>query len=276
MVQQHRRPGASARTSTRRAAAGWPGWLGVPPEAQRRRVGGVDQRVQRPRLTGLLTWYSAAPGRSNWRSRKPDSPADRVLTTSRIACPKWRVVSPNAAPGAGSDLLLVDREFGVAGQAELRERLDAPAPEQPRGGRGSRWSAARRPACRRRSCPAGASPAGPRGTLTIATWFLAPGPPCPPRRDDEVPATCWRPAGNGCAGPAPPASSGPPDSKNATQRRAPDRRSAWLTTTMPARAERGHHLVVEHAYWSPISACASAATEARSLPRTPSRARRAA
>ena len=150
-----RRLRAGARRSTAGAAAG--------PAASAGSYGGKRSAgasawsmswFSRTRFTGPLTRYSAASGRSNCCSRNSDSSGGQVFTTSsRIAWPKWRVVRPvrsawrrlvTSSSSTSRSESRVTRNCENASTVAARETAR-------RGARGSRWSAARRPACRRRS-----------------------------------------------------------------------------------------------------------------------------
>ena len=129
-----------------------------------------------------------------------------MLTTSRrIAWPKWRVVRPERSAWRRlRDVVVVDLEVGVAGDAELRERLDLAAREQ-------LAEVGADHARQQHEAPAPLAPASSgsritrgstRGTLTIAIVFARPKASLPPSRAmkfSDLFATC----GNGCAGSSP-------------------------------------------------------------------------
>ena len=173
-----------------------------------------------------------------------------LTTSSRTAWPKWRVVSPERSAWRRLVTSLVDLEVGVAGDAELRERLDLAAREQRAevGADHARQQHERLAVPLARARQPDDARQHARHLDDRRSCCARPNASLPARRAmklSDLLATC----GNGCDGSRPTGTSSgrtcglEERARPSAARRA--LRSAWLRMRMPALGERRHHLVVE-------------------------------
>ena len=200
-----RRPGAAARTSSRsaRQLAGQAG--GVQREVQRR---GASTRSiscgSRTRLTGPCTRYSACSAAGTARAGSATATrSSEVATSSRTAWPNWRCCQPQAQRRAQVASPPVrrppGRSRGSGGTARTPDL--APGKQLAQMGADHAGQQHERP-CRRpdSSSGSGSRAAARAAPCTMAMSFSRPKASRAAQPHDEVAATCWPPAGNGCAG----------------------------------------------------------------------------